>query len=114
MYETNIKGVNQKIQWKFSIMTSGDKRWISNWTKLKRSSMKPPKKKPAKRVSNPKISKLLQLKWRIEKRRDKYGRTNNYNRDRQLVLKWINNCKFGDISSEDMKQANEMWKRYDQ
>ena len=71
------------------------------------------KKKPAKKVSNPKISKLLQLKWRIEERRDKYGRTNNYNRDRQLVLKWINNCKFGDISSEDMKQANEMWKRYD-
>ena len=31
----------------------------------------------------------------------------------QLVRKWINNCKFGDISSEDMKQANELWKRYD-
>ena len=113
MYETNTKSISQKIQCEFSMMTKGDKRWISNWSKLKRSSMKPPKKKPAKRVSNPKISKLLQLKWRIEKRRDKYGRTNNYNRDRQLVLKWINNCKFGDISTEDMKQANELWKRYD-
>jgi hypothetical protein len=90
----------------------------NNWTKLKQSTMKPdnyttPKKKPAKRVTNPRISKLLQLKYRVEKRRDKYGKTNNYNRDRQLVLKWINQCKFNDISTEDMKQANDMWKRYD-
>ena len=47
MYETNTKSINQKIQWEFSMMTPGDKRWISNWSKLKRSSMKPPKKKPA-------------------------------------------------------------------
>ncbi len=73
----------------------------------------PTKKRPAKRVTNPRISKLLQLKYRVEKRRDKYGKTNNYNRDRQLVLKWINQCKFNDISTEDMKQANDMWKRYD-
>ncbi len=86
MYETNTKSVNQKIQWEFSMMTKGDKKWISNW-KPKGANMKPIKKKPAKKISNPRISKLLQLKWRIEKRRDKYGKTNNYNRDRQLVLK---------------------------
>ena len=45
------------------MMTPGDKRWINNW-KPTGDNMKPIKKKPkpAKRVSNPKISKLLQLK----------------------------------------------------
>ena len=101
MYETNTKSISQKIQCEFSMMTKGDKRWINNW-KPTGVNMKPIKKKPAKKVSNPKISKLLQLKWRIEKRRDKYGMTNNYNRDRQLVLKWNNNCKFNDISLSDV------------
>ena len=66
MYETNTKSVSQKIQCEFSMMTPGDKRWINNW-KPTGDNMKPIKKKPAKKVSNPKISKLLQLKWRIEK-----------------------------------------------
>ena len=43
------------------MMTPGDKRWINNW-KPTGDNMKHIKKKPAKKVSNPKISKLLQLK----------------------------------------------------
>ena len=38
------------------MMTNGDKKWISNW-KPTGGNMKPAKKKPAKRVTNPRISK---------------------------------------------------------
>ena len=84
--------------------------------------MKPPKtvravkKKPAKR--NPIITKLLNLKYRIN---DAYRDENNtlcvdtLKREKSWVMERITELRNGVISldKEDMITANEMWRKYE-
>ena len=124
MYETNIKGVNQKIQWEFIIMTPGDKRWIENW-KPKGVNMNPTKKRPAKRkvVSaedfakrNPVLSKLLDLKYRINEayRNGADDAYNDTRADKSWVMKQIEDIRNGRVlSKNNMLRANSIWKRYE-
>ena len=93
----------------------------NNWTKLKRSAMKPAKKKPAKRrpsfeENNPVLSKLLDLKYRINAYRELNGNTNETKEDKDLVFDMINDVKYTDdntIPVTSMKLANGLWKKYE-
>ena len=113
------------------MMTEGDKRWISNWSKLKRSSMnptktKPAKKKPAKRkvVSaeefskrNPLLSKLLDLKYRISQEPKWYDQRDGYTKaDKKWVVKLIEDVRENKLTTlcrEDMKHCNQLWRDYE-
>ena len=83
--------------------------------------MKPTKKKPAKRrpsfeENNPVLSKLLDLKYRINAYRELNGNTNETKEDRDLVFEMINGCKYSDnnnIHTDHMKLANGLWKKYE-
>jgi len=92
--------------------------------------MNPTKKRPAKRrpakrkvVSaktfaerNPVLSKLLDLKYRINVYREEHGNTEQTKMDRDLVFGMINQCKHSDnntIHSDNMRLANGLWKRYE-
>ena len=87
--------------------------------------MKPTKKKPArgKVVSaktfaerNPVLSKLLDLKSRINAYRELNGNTNETKEDRDLVFDMINDVKYTDdktIPVTSMKLANGLWKKYE-
>ena len=125
MYETNIKGVNQKIQWEFIIMTPGDKRWIENW-KPKGANVNPTKKKPAKRrpakygpsfaKRNPVLSKLLDLKYRINEayRNGADDAYNDTRADKSWVIKQIDDIRNGRVlSKNNMLKANDIWKAYE-
>ena len=90
--------------------------------------MKPSKKKAAKRPSNPIISKLLDLKYRI---REAYNRTtlptDDPNRlsltllgdtriDKQWVMKLIDDVRGNNLSTlckEDMLKCNGLWRKYE-
>ena len=123
MYETNTKSVNQKIQWEFSMMTPGDKRWIKNW-KPKGVNMNPTKKRQAKRkvVSaeyfakrNPVLSKILDLKYRINEayRNGADDAYNDTRADKSWVMKQIEDIRNGRVlSKNNMLKANDIWKRY--
>ena len=126
MYETNIKGVNQKIQWEFSMMTPGDKRWIKNW-KPKGANMNPTKTKPAKKKPakygpsfterNPLLSKLLDLKSRISQEPEWYDQRDSYTKaDKKWVESLINDVRHNSITKlckEDMKHCNGLWRDYE-
>ena len=121
MYETNIKGVNQKIQWEFSMMTPGDKRWIKNW-KPTGGNMKPAKKKPAKygpsfAKRNPILSKLLDLKHRISQEPEWYDQRDSYTKaDKKWVESLINDVRHNSITKlckEDMQACNRIWRDYE-
>ena len=125
MYETNTKSVNQKIQWELSMMTPGDKRWIKNW-KPKGANMNPTKTKPAKKKPakygpsfaerNPVLSKLLDLKYRINEAY-RGGADDAYNdtrADKSWVIKQIDDVRNGRVlSKNNMLKANDIWKRYE-
>tara|TARA_B100000287_G_C20447270_1_gene708043 strand:- start:366 stop:653 length:288 start_codon:yes stop_codon:yes gene_type:complete len=94
-------------------MTKGDEKWIKNW-KPKGVKMKPSKTKPAKRNANPILSKLLNLKYRINEWREEHGNSNNTKTHRNMIFELINKAKYdGIISKEDMKIANTIWKLYE-
>ena len=126
MYETNIKGVNQKIQWEFSMMTPGDKRWIKNW-KPKGANMNPTKTKPAKKKPakygpsfaerNPLLSKLLDLKYRISQEPEWYDQRDSYTKaDKKWVEGLINDVRHNSITKlckEDMQHCNGLWRDYE-
>ena len=105
----------------------------NNWTKLKRSTMKPtntgfkpanyttPKKKPAKNgpsfaKRNPVLSKLLDLKYRINEAY-RGGADDAYNdtrADKSWVIKQIDDIRNGRVlSKNNMLKANDIWKRYE-
>ena len=88
--------------------------------------MKPTKKRAAKRTDNPMISKLLDLKYRIN---DAYKRTtlptDDPNRlsltllgdtrvDKQWVMEQINKIRGGgNLYKLHMDKANDLWRKYD-
>jgi hypothetical protein len=110
--------------------TEGDTRWIkrhtqkslkelklnNNWTKLKRSTMKPTKpvkKKPAKRKplhgeSNSLVAKLLNLKYRLN---DAY--TKDHKSYVMNLISDIRKHNLTKIAPEDAQLCNALWKRYE-
>ena len=78
--------------------------------------MKPSKKKPAKRrESNPIVSKLLKLKYRIN---DTYHNSSKSvdKADKDWVMKLIADVRrylYNNLSKEDMLKCNELWRKYD-
>ena len=104
----------------------------NNWTKLKRSTMKPtntgfkpanyttPKKKPAKRKpsfeeNNPVLSKLLDLKYRINNAyRNREDDHMNTIHDKSWVIKQIDDVRNGRVlSKNNMLKANDIWRKYE-
>ena len=89
------------------------------------ATKRPAKKKPAKRrvVSaasfeerNPVLSKLLDLKYRINAYRELNGNTNETKEDKDLVFDMINDVKYTDdntIPVTSMKLANDLWRKYE-
>ena len=78
--------------------------------------MKPTKKRAAKRPSNPIVTKLLNLKYRIN---DAYRDGDNDNmhmiHDKSWVIKLISDVRDNNwtkLSKEDMLKCNSMWKEY--
>ena len=78
--------------------------------------MKPSKKRAAKRPSNPIVTKLLNLKYRIN---DAYRDGENDNMhmidDKSWVIKLISDVRDNNwtkLSKEDMLKCNSMWKEY--
>ena len=76
--------------------------------------MKPTKKKPAKRKErNPIISKLRDLKYRINKAYDA-GRDSYSEKDKLWVMGQISALREGArLDRHQMKYANEMWRKYE-
>ena len=89
--------------------------------------MKPTKKKPAKRKSNPLVTKLLNLKYRIN---DIYGLIKNgYGKpkfdltmlgdtriDKHWVMELIMDVRHNNLSTlckEDMLKCNSLWRKYE-
>ena len=98
------------------MMTPGDKKWISNW-KPKGDNMQPIKKKPAKRVFNPLLSKLLDLKYRISQEPKWYDQRDSYTKaDKKWVAKLLKDVALNDLTKlckEDMKHCNQLWRDYE-
>ena len=78
--------------------------------------MKPTKKRAAKRTDNPMISKLLDLKYRINEAY-RGGADDAYNdtrADKSWVMKQIDDIRNGRVlSKNNMLKANDIWKRYE-
>ena len=92
----------------------------NNWIKLQRSTMKPAKKKPAKRKPsfekrNPVLSKLLDLKYRInDAYRNREDDDMNTIHDKSWVIKQIEDIRNGRVlSKNNMLKANDIWKAYE-
>ena len=92
----------------------------NNWIKLQRSTMKPAKKKPAKRKPsfekrNPVLSKLLDLKYRINNAyRNREDDHMNTIHDKSWVIKQIDDIRNGRVlSKNNMLKANDIWKAYE-
>ena len=102
------------------MMTPGDKRWIKNW-KPKGVNMNPTKKRPAKygpsfAKRNPVLSKLLDLKYRINEayRNGADDAYNDTRADKSWVMKQIEDIRNGRVlSKNNMLKANDIWKRYE-
>ena len=89
--------------------------------------MKPTKKKPAKRVVNPLVGKLLKLKYRINdvyhlikenKGKPKFDLTmlGDTRVDKNWLMTLISDVRNNDwkeIAKEDMLKANELWRKYE-
>ena len=97
-------------------MTKGDKKWISNW-KPTGGNMKPIKKKPAKRVFNPLLSKLLDLKYRISQEKQWYDQRDGYTKaNKEWVAKLLKDVALNDLTTlcrEDMQACNRLWRDYE-
>tara|TARA_R100001594_G_scaffold13696_2_gene29335 strand:- start:171 stop:449 length:279 start_codon:yes stop_codon:yes gene_type:complete len=87
-----------------------------NPTKTKPAKKKPAKYGPSFAKRNPVLSKLLDLKSRINVYREEHGNTEQTKMDRDLVFGMINKCKHSDdntIHPDHMRLANGLWKRYE-
>ena len=83
---------------------------------LKSTKKKPAKRRPSFEENNPVLSKLLDLKYRINAYRELNGNTNETKEDRDLVFDMINDVKYTDdntIPVTSMKLANGLWKKYE-
>jgi hypothetical protein len=90
--------------------------------------MKPSKKKPAKKKNkyvadyvakkrNPMVSKLLDLKYRINEWHEGNGTDwTEVKEDKKWVMKRIDELRNGVVSldKQDMETANGMWRKYEQ
>ena len=94
----------------------------NNWTKLKRSTVKTTKKKPAKygpsfAKRNPVLSKLLDLKYRISQERQWYDQRDSYTKaDKSYVMSLITDIrkhKFTKLAPEDGHCCNGLWRKYE-
>ena len=78
--------------------------------------MKPTKKRAAKRPSNPIVTKLLNLKYRInDAYRDEENDSMHMIHDKSWVIKLISDVRDNNwtkLSKEDMLKCNSMWKEY--
>ena len=77
--------------------------------------MKPTKKKPAKRKNNPIVTKLLDLKYRIN---DTFHNSSKKvdKDDKTWVMCLINDVReesFEGICKEDMLKCNGLWRKYE-
>tara|TARA_B100000131_G_C17663306_1_gene429180 strand:+ start:297 stop:530 length:234 start_codon:yes stop_codon:yes gene_type:complete len=77
--------------------------------------MKPTKNKPAKRKSNPLVTKLLDLKYRIN---DTYHNSSKRvdRNDKNWVMLLIADVRDNNwtkLSKEDMLKCNAMWRKYE-
>ena len=74
--------------------------------------MKPSKKRTAKRTDNPIISKLLDLKYRINDAYRSYPHETNKN-DKDWVIARIRDMRNGmTITKGELLHANNLWKEY--
>ena len=74
--------------------------------------MKPTKKRAAKRTDNPIISKLLDLKYRINEAYRSYPDETNKN-DKDWVIARIRDMRDGmTITKGELLHANNLWKQY--
>ena len=83
---------------------------------MKQMKKKPAKRRPSFEETNPTLSKLLDLKYRLNEFRKKNGDTNETKEDRDLVFDMINDVKYTDdntIPVTSMKLANGLWKKYE-
>ena len=75
--------------------------------------MKPTKKKPAKR--NPIVTKLLELKYRINDAYRNGGSSYDNIGDKTWVMDKIEYLRYSDdnkLTKDDMLKCNEMWTKY--
>ena len=100
-------------------MTEGDLRWIKKHTEktMKGLHMKQTKKRPAKRIDNPIVGKLLQLKYRInDTATTEGGWSDDMSSDKRYVQSLINDIrehKFTKLAPEDGHCCNGLWRKYD-
>mgnify|MGYP003327919004 CR=1 FL=1 len=74
--------------------------------------MKPTKKKAAKRPSNPIVTKLLDLKYRINDAYRSYPHETNKN-DKTWVVDKLNDVRGGIVLTKgEMLHCNNLWKEY--
>ena len=74
--------------------------------------MKPSKKRTAKRTDNPIISKLLDLKYRINEAYRSYPDETNKN-DKDWVIARVRDMRDGmTITKGELLHANNLWKQY--
>jgi len=77
--------------------------------------MKPSKKRAAKRPSNPMVTKLLNLKYRINDAYRNGGSSFKNIGDKKWVMNLISDVRDNNLtklSKEDMLKCNSMWKEY--
>ena len=79
----------------------------------KRSGMK---KRPAKRTDrnhNPMVSKMLQLKYRINDYAEIFGKTDETKQDRDRVFQLIQDARDENLSKDSLTLANDLWRTYE-
>ena len=75
--------------------------------------MKPTKKRAAKRTDNPMVTKLLDLKYRINEAYQNGGSSYTNIGDKKWVMHQIDDVRGGIVlSKEIMLKCNEMWNKY--
>ena len=108
------------------MMTPGDSRYIKRHTEktfrelnIKGVTMKPTKKKPAKKAyrKDSLIGKLLQLKYRInDTASEEGGWSTDMQSDKSWVMNLISDVRVNNINKlckEDLLKCNSLWRSYE-
>ena len=108
------------------MMTEGDSRYIKRHTEktfrelnIKGITMKPTKKKPAKKAyrKDSLIGKLLQLKYRInDTASEEGGWSTDMQSDKSWVMNLISDVRVNNINKlckEDLLKCNSLWRSYE-
>tara|TARA_Y100000592_G_scaffold21159_1_gene32558 strand:- start:5073 stop:5399 length:327 start_codon:yes stop_codon:yes gene_type:complete len=108
------------------MMTEGDSRYIKRHTEktfrelnIKGVTMKPTKKKPAKKAyrKDSLIGKLLQLKYRInDTASEEGGWSTDMQSDKSWVMNLISDVRVNNINKlckEDLLKCNSLWRSYE-